>query len=196
MASRYSRRISKITTSNTVSVLATPMLLSYSLLSLKQVRTQMLSFSMTPQNTECGLLDGSIQYLQGNPLFLISLVMATIYIFPFTLLILLGPLLQAKSHCRLLNWVNKIKLFLDAFDGPYTSRYRYWPGILLSVRLAKFAYYSLGDGHFYFSGCGSASSCLAGDRKDSQSFPPPEKELELLGIVLPHLLFFPSTIPR
>ena len=77
--------------------------------------------------------------------------MVLLYIIPFTLLVLLGPLLQAKSHYRGLNWINKLKPFLDAFYGPYTSRYRYWPGILLLARvtiLLTYAFYSHGDSPF------------------------------------------------
>ena len=156
VASRYSRRISKVTASNTVSVLATLMLLSYAKLLTTIIEAGSYTdaeFLNDSSKHRVWILDGNIQYQQGKhlPLFLISLVMAAIYILPFTMLILLGPLLQAKSHWRLLNWVNKLKPFLDAFYGPYTSWYRYWPGILLLARLVIFgtvAYYSLGDGHF------------------------------------------------
>jgi uncharacterized integral membrane protein len=69
-------------------------------------------------------------------------------VIPFTLLILLGPLLQAKSHFRVLSWINRLKPFHDAFYGPYTSRYRYWPGVLLLTRLlilVIFAFYTPND---------------------------------------------------
>ena len=59
-----------------------------------------------------------------------------------TLLVLLGPLLQAKSHHKALHWVNRIKPFLDAFYGPYISWYRYWPGILLLARLVTLVVFS------------------------------------------------------
>ena len=156
LASRYSSRISKITTSNTVSVLATLQLLSYA----KLLNTSIEAASFTDVKLiyfstryRVWILDGNIPYLQGKhiPLFLMSLFTILVYIFPFTLLILLGPLLQAKSHCRVLNWINKLKPFFDAFYGPYTSRYRYWPGILLLARvvvLLIYTFYSLGDSSF------------------------------------------------
>ena len=89
-------------------------------------------------------------YLKGKhlPLFLISILWVIGYILPFTLLVLLGPILQAKSHYKFLHWVNKLKPFLDAFYGPYTSTYRYWPGLLLVARLILLnvdAFSSLGD---------------------------------------------------
>jgi hypothetical protein len=156
LASRYSRRISKMTTSNTVSVLATMLLLSYA----KLLKTSIDAASFTdikliyyPSTHHVWILDGNIPYLQGKhlPLFLMSLLTMLVYILPFTLLILLGPLLQAKSHHKVLNWINKLKTFLDTFYGPYTNRYRYWPGMLLLARvivLLIYTYYSLGDSSF------------------------------------------------
>jgi hypothetical protein len=156
LASRYSNRISMITTSNTVSVLATLLLLSYA----KLLKTSIEAASFTNiENVNDGskyqvwILNGNIRYLRGKhiPLFLMSMLMTLVYLLPFTLLILLGPLLQAKSHYRFLNWINKLKPFLDAFYGPYTNRYRYWPGMLLLARvivLGNFAFYSLGDSSY------------------------------------------------
>ena len=60
-------------------------------------------------------------------------------------MITFGPILQAKSEFK---WINKIKPFLDAFYGPFTDKYQYWPGLLLITRvilLNMFALYSLGD---------------------------------------------------
>ena len=156
LASRYSSKISKLTTSNTVSVLATLLLLSYA----KLLKTSIDSSSFTDMKLlrdssvyRVWTLDGNIPHLQGKhiPLFLMSLLVMFVYILPFTLLILLGPALQAKSHYRVLNWINKLKPFLDAFYGPYTNRYRYWPGILLIDRVALlliYAFYSLGYSPF------------------------------------------------
>ena len=143
LASRYSKRISKMTTSNTVSVLATLLLLSY----VKLLKTSIEVFpsvqlySLDHPSVYYGWKqDANIAYLGQLhfPLFVMSLLVVLIYVIPFTLLILLGPLLQAKSHHRVLRWINKLKPFLDAFYGPYTSRYRYWPGILLLSRLVTF----------------------------------------------------------
>ena len=156
LASRYSKRISTIITSNIVSVLATLLLLSYAKLlktSIEGISYTDAEFLNDSSKYRVWILDGNIPYLQGKhiPLFLMSLVTIVAYIVPFTLLILLGPLLQAKSHFRILRWVNKLKPFLDAFYGSYTSSYRYWPGILLLARmgiLVTYAVYSLGDSPF------------------------------------------------
>ena len=142
--------MSKITTSNIVPVLATLLLLSYAKLlktsieAFHSVQLQLLDRKMTQILWRP---DPNIPYLGRLhlPLFLTSLVIVIVYIIPFTLLILLGPLLQAKSHYRVLNWINKLKPFLDAFYGPYTSRYRYWPGILLLARVITLCTFTSGS---------------------------------------------------
>ena len=155
LANRYSSSISKITTTNIVPVLSTLMLLSYA----KVLKSSFDAVSFTNANFILNgpakhhiiwIPDENVLYLQGKhtPLFVMSLLIVLVYILPFTLLVLLGPLLQAKSHCRVFHWINKLKPFLDSFYGPYTSRYRYWPGILLLARLvvvSHFSFYSLGD---------------------------------------------------
>ena len=152
LTSRYSRRITKIITSNIVSVLATLLLLSYA----KLLKTSIDVFSLVQLQLLSGNItnrwkpDANIPYLGQLhvPLFLMSLAMVLVYMIPFTLLILLGPLLQAKSHYRVLHWINRLKPFHDAFYGPYTTKYRYWPGILLLARLfilGTFAFYSPND---------------------------------------------------
>ena len=152
LISRYSRRITKLITSNIVSVLATLLLLSYA----KLLKTSIEGFSLVPLQLLNGNItnrwkpDANIPYLGQlhAPLFLMSLAMVLVYMIPFTLLILLGPLLQAKSHYRVLHWINRLKPFYDAFYGPYTNKYRHWPGILLLVRLlilGAFASYSPND---------------------------------------------------
>lgn len=150
MVSWYSSFAAKITTSNTVSVLATLLLLSYAKLLNTSIKTfssvKLLFLDGKPFET-VWKEDGSIPCLGRlhMPLFLMSLLMVLIYIVPFTLLILLGHFLRMKSHYRVFKWIHKIKPFLDAFYGPYTIRYRYWPGLMLLTRtaiIAIFASYS------------------------------------------------------
>ena len=167
LTSRYSRRITKLITSNIVSVLATLLLLSYAKLIktsievLSLVQLQLLNGNVTKRWKS----DANIRYLGQLhvPLFLTSLAMVLVYMIPFTLLILLGPLLQAKSHYRVLHWINRLKPFHDAFYGPYTSKYRYWPGILLLARLlilGAFAFYSPNDVPFKLSAVSMTAAAL------------------------------------
>ena len=157
IASRYSRRLSRLTASNIVPVLATLLLLSYAKLLTTSAeaaaftKLEIINGKKNASHLEVWMLDGNILYLKNKhlPLFLMSFLMTVLYIIPFTLLLLFGPLLQARSDYRLLSWINKLKPLLDAFYGPYTSRYRYWPGILLIARLFSFSlftWHALSDG--------------------------------------------------
>ena len=150
--SRYSTTIARLSGSNTVSVLATLFLLSYA----KLLRTIISSISFTTLTDRHGntaavwLLDGNMPAMKGShiPLVVMSIVTLVVYVIPFTMFVLLAPWLQARSgHC-LLRWVNKIKPLLDAYQGPYRDKFRYWTGLLLLVRIVLFAIFggnALGD---------------------------------------------------
>ena len=106
LASRYSSKVSKLTTSNTVPVLATLMLLSYAKLlitCIEAIYFTKLEFLDSDSKHTVWLLDGSIPYLSIKhiPLMLMSILTITVYIVPFTLLLLLGPVLQAKSDHKI-----------------------------------------------------------------------------------------------
>ena len=151
-SSRYSTTIARLSGSNTVSVLATLFLLSYA----KLLRTIIASISFTILTNRHGstsavwLLDGNILAMKGShiPLVVMSIIALVVYVLPFTTLVLLAPWLQARSDHRLLRWVNKIKPLLDAYQGPYRDKFRYWTGLLLVVRIVLFAIFggnALGD---------------------------------------------------
>ena len=150
--SRYSTTIARLSGSNTVSVLATLFLLSYA----KLLRTIIASISLTTLTDRYGnisavwLLDGNMPAMKGShiPLVVMSILALVVYVLPFTMFVLLGPCLQARSDHRLLRWVNKIKPLLDAYQGPYRDKFRYWTGLLLLVRIILFAIFggnALGD---------------------------------------------------
>ena len=139
VVSRYSIRVSRWTGSNTVSVLATLFLLSYT--KLLRVTVDALSFTtLTDANgttTLVWLLDGDYVFLQWphSLLFTAALVTLLGHIVPFTALLLMSPTLQRYSHHKPLRWVNRLKPLLDAYQGPYTVKMRYWTGLLLLLRL-------------------------------------------------------------
>ena len=139
LVSRYSIRVSRWTGSNTVSVLATLFLLSYAKL-LRVTFDAFASTSLTDANgttTLLWLLDGDYVFLQWphSLLFTAALVTLLGHIVPFTALLLMSPTLQRCSHHKPLRWVNRLKPLLDAYQGPYKNKRRYWTGILLVVRL-------------------------------------------------------------
>ena len=139
VVSRYSIRVSRWTGSNTVSVLATLFLLSYAKL-LRVTFDVFTSTSLTDDNgttTLVWLLDGDYVFLQWphSLLFTAALVTLLGHIVPFTALLLVSPTLQRYSHHKPLRWVNRMKPLLDAYQGPYKNKVRYWTGLLLLVRL-------------------------------------------------------------
>ena len=150
--SRYSVTISKLIGRNSVHVLATLFLLSYA----KLLRTVIAAVSPITIRDESGnthlvwLMDGNVPFLSGKHAALFSMALMTVlhYLLPLTLLTLLAPLLQARTHHLLLRWVVRIKPLLDAYQGPYKDKYRYWTGVMLTMRLILFTVFAtntLGD---------------------------------------------------
>ena len=136
---------------NPVAVLATLFLLSYA----KLLRTTITALSFTfleyPDGSEVAvwLYDGNVRYLQGKhiPLFLIAV---TVLFLPYTVVLSLGQWIQARSRNRLFSWISdyRVKAFLDAYHGPFTTRHRYWHGLLLVIRsclFMNFAFNVLGN---------------------------------------------------
>ena len=132
----------KLCGSHTVKVLATLFLLSYA----KVLRTIITALSFTTPTLLVGptmtvwLYDGNINYLglKHTFLFLTALGFAFMFVLPFTLLVLLAPCLQAWSNKRFLRWVHRLKPLLDAYQGPYTDKFRCWTGVMLVVRNVLF----------------------------------------------------------
>ena len=150
--SKYSITASKLFGRNAVHVLATLFLLSYA----KLLRTIIAAISPITVHDESGnthlvwLMDGNVPFLgvKHAALFSMALLTVLLYILPLTLLTLLAPLLQARTHHPLLRWVVRIKPLLDAYQGPYKDKYRYWTGIMLTMRLVLFTVFAantLGD---------------------------------------------------
>ena len=138
---KFSISISRYFRHNTVPVLATLMLLSFS----KLLRTVITAFAATRiyvgSNDDTIVVwtyDGTVRYLEPKHaiLFTLSLVLTIGFIAPYTLLLLFAPLLQRYSEWRALKWVNRLKPFIDAHYGPYEDRFRVWTGVLLLARIA------------------------------------------------------------
>ena len=142
----------KLCGSHTVKVLATLFLLSYA----NVLRTVITALSFTSPRLLDGstitvwLYDGNVDYLSVKHAFLFftALGFAVGFVLPFTLLVLLAPCLQAWSNKRFFTWVHRIKPLLDAYQGPYTDKFRCWTGVMLVVRnvlFLSFAANGLGD---------------------------------------------------
>ena len=146
MSSHYSSRAGRMFGNNAVQVLATLFLLSYA----KLLRVTITIFQPTHLvipgvfNRLVWHYDGNIIYLQGKhiPLFIVALLFLIFLFTPYTLILFGIQWLQLLSHYKLFFWVNKFKLLLDAYTGPYRDKHRYWTGLLLLVRIALFTVFS------------------------------------------------------
>ena len=150
LAARYSSSLSKLFRFNAVPVLSTLVLLSYS----KILQTIITIFSPVSLNTMNSAADsyvwqydGNIEYLGQKhlSLFLFGLMVIIIIIIPYLTILLMAPCLQTRSHWRGLQWVHKLKPFLDSYQAPFKDRYRFWPGVLLFIRLPLYLVFILSD---------------------------------------------------
>ena len=148
ITSNFSLRFTKLLGNNPVSVLATLILLSYT----KILRTLITVIHVTyleypTYNRRVWLYDANIEYLVGKhiPLFLVAVLVFLFLFLPYTLLLFFGQWLQAISHLRLFSWVNsaRLKAFMDSYHAPYKAKHRYWPGLLLMLRLVLLLVFSL-----------------------------------------------------
>ena len=124
---------------NAVKVLATLVLLSYTRLVSAVAGALQLSVVQLEngKSEERWLLDGNIKYFKGKhlPLALFA-VMAGLLLISFSLCLFFIQWLQKVSDNKAFFWVNRFKPFFDAYTGPFTSRGRFWTGLLLLSRVA------------------------------------------------------------
>ena len=149
--SHYSVRASRLFGNNSVHVLATLILLSYS----KMLRAIISALSVAQIQFLDGSKmlvwerDGNIRYLTGEhiPLFAIALAVLVLLLFPFTLILFSVQWLQRGTQFRVLLWVTKLMPFFEAFTGPLKHQHRYWVGLLLFVRCTLLIVFSTTTGH-------------------------------------------------
>ena len=137
LVSRYSTRASRIFGNNSVPVLSTLILLSYTKL-LRNIFNS-LSYSVIeyPRNFQIvWTLDGNIEYLSGQHtiLFLAAVIILLMLWLPFTLVLLTHQCLKRKSHLKTLNWINRWTPFFDSYLGQFKYKLQYWFGLLLIMR--------------------------------------------------------------
>ena len=146
LAAHCSSRMGRLIGDNSVPVLATLLLLSYAKLLRVIIATVAFAYIDFEDGTRIAvwLHDGNVEYLHSKhiALFLIAILFLFTYILPLIFLVLLAPCLQAWSHHRGFRWVNRLKPFLDAYQGPYNDKFRFWTGLLLLARLVLFVVYT------------------------------------------------------
>ena len=149
--SKKSNLIMKLVGKNAVKVLATIILLSYT----KLIQTTLTSLNFQTLHTfntatkELGTIkrwfaDANVEYLEGKhiPIFIAGVFFGALCI-GFTASLLCIQQLQKVSHFYLFSWVIKFKPFFDAYTGPFSSRARFWTGLLLFTRITLMVVTSL-----------------------------------------------------
>ena len=86
-----------------------------------------------------------MDYLKGKhiALFVAALLLLLFISLPYTVALLFIQCLQYRSRYRILSWIRRLKPLLDAYTGPYKDKHRYWPGLLLVVRVVLFLVFSV-----------------------------------------------------
>ena len=147
VSSHYSTTAAKLSGRNAVQVLATLFLLSYA--KLLRITITALSFTLLeyPDGSvkRIWLYDGNVDYLKGKhtALFVAALLLLLCISIPYTVALLFIQCLQYRSRYRILAWVRRLKPLFDAYTGPYKDKHRYWPGLLLVVRVVLFLVFSV-----------------------------------------------------
>ncbi len=135
--SRYSIRISNLIVGSSVQVLVTLIHFSFAklLMTVCDVFTsaeiQYLSNNDSSNKLLVWYFDGNERYIAGRhfPLFCASVVTLLVFILPYLCFTTVFFRIGRLSRCL---WINRrLGPFIDAFCGPYKSKYRYW----FSVRL-------------------------------------------------------------
>ena len=135
---------------NAVNVLSTVILLAYPKLVCNCANILQHALVHLSDNTvrRVWTSDGSIVFLQGKhiPLAVMAIFVAVIII-ASSLCLLFIQCLQRKSNWFVFRWVEKLRPFFDSFTGPCRDNYRFWPGLLLFIRLALYSAYTALDDH-------------------------------------------------
>ena len=87
------------------------------------------------------LPDGNVKYFQGKHIALVLLALLIIIIgAPYTFLLFIWQWLVCAPNWKVFKWTRNTKLnaFVSTHHAPYNSKYRYWTGLLLLVRVVLY----------------------------------------------------------
>ena len=143
LMSKYSSRFAKlIGKRNPIATLTTVILLSY----MKLLRNTKDIFSVAVLGYPDGLQkrwlpDANIKYLHNKhiPLFLVAVTIIFMGLI-YTVLLLTWQCLLQTPHHKCLGWIRntRLNLFMEANLAAYSSKHRYWSGLLLLIRVALY----------------------------------------------------------
>ena len=139
--SEYSPRFAAlIGRKDPIATLATLILLSYAkLLSITITALSFTDISYPDGSQETVWLpDGNVKYFQGKHAALVTVALLIILVgVPYTILLLLWQWIVRAPRWKVFKWTRNTKLnaFIAVYHVPYNSKYRYWTGLLLLVRV-------------------------------------------------------------
>ena len=144
IVSEYSPRFAGlIGKKDPISTLATLILLSYAKLlsiTITALSSAVLDYPDGHQET-VWLPDGNVQYFKGKhiPLALVALLIIIIGL-PYTILLFLWQWIVRAPRWKVFKWTRNTKLnaFIASHHVPHNSKYRYWTGLLLLVRVVLY----------------------------------------------------------
>ena len=142
ITSRYSTTIQRITANRALPVLATLFLLSYTKI-LRTVSMVLFFYSSithlpSQHTTQVWSVDANIPLfgVKFTIIFIVCLLLFLILV-PFNIILLFTRTLSR------FNVISKFKPLLDAYQGPYKTKFYYWTGLQLAVRAVFFGISSL-----------------------------------------------------
>ena len=147
IGSYYSGRLSRIFGNNTVPVLATLILMSYSKLLRTITNALMISnIKCKDNNRRVWSVDANIDYLNHKHMILFGVSVAFLMVgLLYGGMIFSIQWLQKCTgrYCRSSrDPIVKLKPLVDSYTGPYKDRYRYWTGLLVFIRVILTALFS------------------------------------------------------
>jgi hypothetical protein len=85
------------------------------------------------------LPDGNVKYRQQKhlALYIVAVLIVVIIVAPYTILLFLWQWLVRAPKWKVFKWTRNTKLnaFISVHHAPYNSKYRYWTGLQLLVRV-------------------------------------------------------------
>ena len=140
--SRHSTRVANLIVGSSVQVLATLIHFSFAKLLLNIFDTLTSSNILTSHKNSytAWYFDGKIKYFTGSHLVLcvVSLTVLVLFILPYLLFLSFASYM---GSCRSLNYY--LRPLIDAYNGPYKDRYRFWFGMRQWLMVALYVLYSI-----------------------------------------------------
>ena len=151
--SRRNAFMARIFGPNSVKVLATLILMSYTKI-LRAARDSLhftvLHFPTVDQSSVRWTLNGQQRYFEDMHVVvcIVGLIFGLICL-PFAFILLCIQQLPRLSKFPLFCWIDRLKPFFDAYTGPFTDDGRCWTGLLLVLRMVILTIYSFNVNETY-----------------------------------------------